>query len=82
MKYPTQTLLRCLSRQAKGTGFWLPALTAREAWRLTEFLDEIQEAIWMDYGKAISDYLDSQDCRPPPRKGIAESTPPTMNTEF
>ena len=82
MKYPTRALLRCLSRQAKGTGFWLPTLTAREAWRLTEFLDEIQEAIWLDYGNAISDYLDSRACRPPPRKVIAESTPSPMNTKF
>ena len=82
MKYPTRALLRCLRRRAQGTGFWLPDLTAREAWGLTEFLDEIQEAIWMDYGEAITDYLDSRDCRPPPRKAGAEPMPSPVDVEF
>ena len=83
MRYPTRDLLRCLARRkAKGTDFWLPDLTAREAWRLTEFLDEIQEAIWLDYGNAISDYLDSRDCRPPPREALADTMPAPSNVEF
>ena len=82
MKYPTRALLRCLRRKPKGTDFWLPDLTAREAWRLTEFLDEIQEAIWMDYGDAISDFLDSRDCRSSPRGGAAETKPSPSDTEF
>lgn len=61
MRYPTRALLRCLRRKPPGTDFWLPGLTAQEAWQLTEFLDEIQEAIWMDYGQAISDYLDARN---------------------
>ena len=66
MKYPTRALLRCVRRKDLGAGLWLPDLTAKEAWRLTEFLDEIQEAIWMDYGQEIAEYLDARDCRPPP----------------
>jgi hypothetical protein len=36
-------------------------MCAEEAWALTEFLDEVQEAIWMDHGDEISDYLDGLD---------------------
>ena len=53
------------SGQPPWTDFWLPDLTPEEAWWLTEFLDELQEAIWMDHGDAISDYLDARsplDC--------------------
>jgi len=82
VKYPTRTLLRCLRRKAKGTDFWLPDLTAREAWRLTEFLDEIQDAIWLDYGDAISDYLDCRDCRPPPQASAPAATPSPCSIEF
>ena len=63
MKYPTRALLRSLRRKPRDKDFWLPGLTAKEAWQLTEFLDEIQEAIWMDYGQAISDYLEARDER-------------------
>ena len=63
MKYPTRALLRSLRRKPRDKDFWLPGLTAKEAWQLTEFLDEIQEAIWMDYGLAISAYLDARDER-------------------
>ena len=78
MKYPTRALLRCLRRKELGVGFWLPDLTAKEAWRLTEFLDEIQEAIWMDYGQAIAEYLDARDCHPPPGGATLDSTPTTL----
>jgi hypothetical protein len=61
VRYPTRKLLRCLQRKPPGTDFWLPGLTGKEAWLLTEFLDEIQEAIWMDYGKEIAAYLDRDD---------------------
>jgi hypothetical protein len=82
VKYPTRALLRCLRRKAQGTDFWLPELTARQAWRLTEFLDEIQEAIWMDYGNAIADYLDSRNCHPPPGGVPAETMPAPLDIEF
>jgi hypothetical protein len=82
VKYPTRTLLRCLRRKAKGADFWLPDLTAKEAWRLTEFLDEIQEAIWLDYGQAIAGCLDAQDCRPPPREVVAETMPSPFDIDF
>jgi hypothetical protein len=75
VKYPTRVLLRCLRKKNLGAGFWLPDLTAKEAWRLTEFLDEIQEAIWMDYGQAIAEYLDGRDCHPPPRAPDAGHDP-------
>ena len=75
MRYPTRALLRCLRRKDRGTGFWLPVLTAKKAWRLTEFLDEIQEAIWMDYGQAIADYLDGTDCHPPSPEEASGATP-------
>ena len=78
MKYPTRALLRCLRRKAKGTDFWLPDLNTKEAWRLTEFLDEIQEAIWMDYGQAITEYLDPRDCHPPPRGAPMDFTQATL----
>jgi len=78
VKYPTRALLRCLRRRDLGAGFWLPDLTAKEAWHLTEFLDEIQEAIWMDYSQAIAEYLDAQDCHPPPRGAIADIAPATL----
>jgi hypothetical protein len=70
-------MLRCLRRKDLGEGFWLPDLTAKEAWHLTEFLDEIQEAIWMDYGQAIAEYLDDRDCHPPPRGATADFVPAT-----
>ena len=79
MKYPTRILLRCLRRKDRRTAFWLPDLTAKEAWRLTEFLDEIQEAIWMDYGQAIADYLDGRDCHPPLPED-ASGTAPTPSS--
>jgi len=75
VKYPTRALLRCLRCKDPEAGFWLPNLTAKEAWRLTEFLDEIQEAIWMDYGQAIAEYLDVRDCHPPPRETSADNAP-------
>jgi len=64
VRYPTRELLRCLQRKAPGKDFWLPGLTAKEAWLLTAFLDEIQEAIWLDYGIAISHYLDGKESHP------------------
>ena len=63
MRYPTRELLRCLQRKPPGTDFWLPRLTVKEAWLLTGFLDEIQEAIWMDYGLEIAAYLDQGDAQ-------------------
>ena len=78
MKYPTRALLQCLRRKDLGAGLWLPDLTAKEAWRLTEFLDEIQEAIWMDYGMAIAEYLNARDCHPPPRGATLDFTPATL----
>ena len=81
MKYPTRALLRSLRRRTPGTGFWLPGLTAKEAWKLTEFLDEIQEAIWMDYGNAIADYLACPDCPDPAQKTVAGAAPPNVYTQ-
>jgi hypothetical protein len=77
VKYPTRALLRSLRRKDLGEGFWLPNLTPKEAWRITEFLDEIQEAIWMDYGQAIAEYLDARDCHPPSRGATAGFAPAT-----
>lgn len=61
MKYPVRALLRSLRRDPSRTRFWLPDLTPEEAWLLTEFLDDIQEAIWMDYGMEIATYLDERN---------------------
>jgi len=60
VKYPVRALLRSLRRDPSRTRFWLPDLTAQEAWQLTEFLDDIQDAIWMDYGLEIAAYLDEK----------------------
>jgi hypothetical protein len=69
VRYPTRALLRCLNQQPPGTAFWLPDLTAEDAWRLSEFLDDIQKAIWMDYGDTMVAYRQSMpfpDLDPPP----------------
>jgi hypothetical protein len=67
VKFPTEDVLACILERARGSvrGLKLPDLDAEAAWVLTEFLDEVQEAIWMDYGDEISDYLDGRgrlDC--------------------
>jgi len=67
VRFPTKEILACILARAKEP---LPLLnlspmSAEEAWVLTEFLDEVQEAIWMDHGLEISDYLDAiraMDC--------------------
>jgi hypothetical protein len=67
VRFPTEEVLACILERAKEPfrGLELPPMDAEEAWVLTEFLDEVQEAIWMEYGLAISDYLDGKgglDC--------------------
>jgi len=67
VKFPTEEVLACILERAKEPIplLKLPPMDAEEAWLLTEFLDEVQEAIWMDHGIEISDYLDSRgalDC--------------------
>ena len=67
MRFPTKEVLAGIMARAQDSvrTLKLPDLDAEEAWVLTEFLDEVQEAIWMDYGDAISDYLDARsrlDC--------------------
>ena len=83
VKYPTRALLRCLRRKARGTDFWLPSLTAREAWRLTEFLDEIPGG-HLDglRGMRSPNHLDSRDCHPPPGEVPAGTTPAPFDIEF
>ena len=85
MRYPTKALLRCRRDSTSGTNCWLPDLTPEEAWWLTEFLDELQEAIWMDYGDQIVAHqhaLDFPDLHPPleawseDRATAATSDPP------
>ena len=68
MRYPTRALLRCLREQPPGTDFWLDDLSPKDAWRLAIFLNQIAAAIWMDYGKDIVAYQNSQlypDFEPP-----------------
>lgn len=67
MRFPTEEVLACLLERATGPlkSLELPTMDAEQAWVLTEFLDEVQEAIWMDHGIEIADYLDSRgpmDC--------------------
>ena len=67
MRFPTEEVLACILERAKESLklLELPPMDAEEAWVLTEFLDEVQEAIWMDHGLEISDYLDARgamDC--------------------
>ena len=67
MRFPTEEVLACILERAKESLklLELPPMDAEEAWVLTEFLDEVQEAIWMDHGIEISDYLDARgamDC--------------------
>ena len=63
MRFPSKEVLACIIARAKDPRPWLelPPMCAEEAWKLTEFLDEVQEAIWMDHGDEISDYLDGRD---------------------
>ena len=63
MRFPTEDVLACILERAQEPlrGLKLPKLDAKEAWILTEFLDEVQEAIWMDHGDEISDFLDSRE---------------------
>ena len=60
MRYPTRALLRCLREQPPGTDFWLDDLSPKDACRLTIFLNQISAAIWVDYGKDIVAYQNSQ----------------------
>ena len=67
MRFPSKEVLACIMARAKDPRPWLelPPMCAEEAWVWTEFLDEVQEAIWMDHGLEISDYLDARgamDC--------------------
>jgi len=63
VRFPTEEVLACILERAKDPIplLKLPPLDAEEAWVLTEFLDEVQEAIWMDHGIEISEYLDTRD---------------------
>ena len=67
MRFPTEEVLACiLARTQEPIKLLkLAPMDAEAAWVLTEFLDEVQEAIWMDHGLEISDYLDARgnvDC--------------------
>lgn len=67
MRFPTEEVLACILEQATASfkSLELPPMDAEQAWMLTEFLDEVQEAIWMDHGIEIADYLDTRgsiDC--------------------
>lgn len=67
MRFPTEEVLACLLARATGPlkSLELPPPDAKQAWVLTGFLDEVQEAIWMDHGIEIADYLDTSrpmDC--------------------
>ena len=77
MKFPVLALLRVIRRLPSGD-LRLPGLGIAEAWRLTVFLDEIQEALWRDYGLEIEAYLDSgqdTECVLPPGT-VARWQPP------
>ena len=67
MRFPTEEVLVCILERAQEPIklLKLAPMDAEAAWVLTEFLDEVQEAIWMDHGLEISDYLDAKrvmDC--------------------
>jgi len=67
VRFPTEEVLACILERAQEPIklLRLDPMDAEEAWVLTEFLDEVQEAIWMDHGLEISDYLDARgamDC--------------------
>jgi len=67
VRFPTEEVLaRILERAQEPIKLLkLAPMNAEAAWVLTEFLDEVQEAIWMDHGLEISDYLDARgavDC--------------------
>ena len=67
MRFPTEEVLACILERAQEPIklLKLAPMDAEAAWVLTEFLDEVQEAIWMDHGLEISDYLDAKrvmDC--------------------
>ena len=67
MRFPTEEVLACILERAHEPIklLNLAPMDAEAAWVLTEFLDEVQEAIWMDHGLEISDYLDAKgamDC--------------------
>ncbi len=67
MRFPTEEVLACILERAQEPIklLKLAPMDAEEAWVLTEFLDEVQEAIWMEHGLEISDYLDARgtvDC--------------------
>jgi len=63
VRFPMDDVLACiLERVAEPLrGLTLPPMDAEQAWVLTEFLDEVQEAIWMDHGIEIAEYLDNRD---------------------
>ena len=63
MRFPTEEVLACILERAQEPIklLNLAPMDAEAAWVLTEFLDEVQEAIWMDHGDEISDYLDGRD---------------------
>jgi len=67
VRFPTEEVLACILERAQEPIklLKLAPMDAEAAWVLTEFLDEVQEAIWMDHGLEISDYLDARgavDC--------------------
>jgi hypothetical protein len=67
VRFPTEEVLACILERAQEPIklLNLAPMDAEAAWVLTEFLDEVQEAIWMDHGLEISDYLDAKramDC--------------------
>ena len=87
MRFPTEDVLACIIERAQEPlrGLQLPDLDAEEAWVLTEFLDEVQEAIWMDHGDEISDYLDTRsrlDCYHSQEDDDGQPAPPTGCVKF
>jgi len=65
VRFPTEEVLACLLERAQEPIklLKLAPMDAEAAWVLTEFLDEVQEAIWMDHGLEISDYLDAKGAK-------------------
>jgi hypothetical protein len=66
MKFPTDIQMNYIRERALAPvpeSLNMLFLSVEEAWMLMEFLDEVQEAIWLDYGLDIADYLDSLEYR-------------------
>ena len=58
MRFPTPELLNELEVDGQGKNLSMPPLTAREAWLLDQFLEEVHGALWNTYAETILDYED------------------------